>query len=140
MNKNELKKVLKPLIKECIKEVIFEDGTLSGIVTEVARGLNNSQNTTLMEAKPKQNSNNFNKIKKEIQDASNIHEHLAESRKKLEGSTGLKGVFEGIQPMSSGGQNKSSGHGALSGMDPSDPGVDITGIMNIAGGAWDQLK
>ena len=142
MNKNELKKVLKPLIKECIKEVIFEDGTLSGIVTEVARGLNNSQSTTLMEAKPKpkQNSNNFNKIRKEIQDASSIHEHLAESRKKLESSTGLKGVFEGIQPMSSGGQNKSSGHGALRDMDPSDPGVDITGIMNIAGGAWNQLK
>jgi hypothetical protein len=34
MNKNELKKVLKPLIKECIKEVIFEDGTLSSIIAE----------------------------------------------------------------------------------------------------------
>ena len=31
MNKNELKKILKPLIKQCIKEVIFEDGTLSTI-------------------------------------------------------------------------------------------------------------
>ena len=39
MKKNELKKMLKPLIKECIKECIFEDGVLSGIVTEVARGL-----------------------------------------------------------------------------------------------------
>jgi len=25
-------------------------------------------------------------------------------------------------------------------MDPNDPGVDITGIMNIAGGAWKQIK
>jgi hypothetical protein len=24
--------------------------------------------------------------------------------------------------------------------DPQDPGVDITGIMKIAGGAWNQLK
>ena len=39
MNKNELKKILKPLIKECIKEVIFEDGTLSTIISEVAVGL-----------------------------------------------------------------------------------------------------
>ena len=41
MNKEELKKILKPLIKECIKEVIFEDGTLSGIISEVAKGLGN---------------------------------------------------------------------------------------------------
>jgi hypothetical protein len=38
MNKNELKKVLKPLIKECIKEVMFEDGTLSSIIAEVMKG------------------------------------------------------------------------------------------------------
>jgi len=43
MKKEELKKVLKPLIKECIKEVIFEDGTLSGIITEVAKGLGSTQ-------------------------------------------------------------------------------------------------
>ena len=37
-------------------------------------------------------------------------------------------------------KNKSQTHGALRDMDPSDPGVDITGIVNIAGGAWKQLK
>ena len=35
MNKNELKKILKPLIKQCIKEVVFEEGVLSSIITEV---------------------------------------------------------------------------------------------------------
>ena len=45
MKKDELKQVLKPLIKECIKEVIFEEGVLSGIITEVAQGLSGvSQN------------------------------------------------------------------------------------------------
>ena len=39
MKKQELKKLLKPLIKECIKEVIFEDGTLSSIISEVVRGV-----------------------------------------------------------------------------------------------------
>ena len=34
-----MKKKLKPLIKECIKEVIFEDGTLSSIVSEVVQGM-----------------------------------------------------------------------------------------------------
>ena len=38
MNKQELKKILKPLIKECIKEVIFDDGVLSGIISEVVQG------------------------------------------------------------------------------------------------------
>ena len=35
------KSQLKSLIKECIKEVIFEEGVLSGIITEVASGMNN---------------------------------------------------------------------------------------------------
>ena len=39
MNKKELKQMLKPLIKECIKEVIFEDGTLSTIISEVVQGV-----------------------------------------------------------------------------------------------------
>ena len=38
MKKTELKNILKPLIKECIKEVIFEEGTLSTIISEVLRG------------------------------------------------------------------------------------------------------
>ena len=43
MNKNELKKILRPLIKECIKEVIFEEGTLSTIISEVVKGTASAQ-------------------------------------------------------------------------------------------------
>ena len=39
MNKNELKKIMKPLIKECIHEVLIEDGLLSNVVSEVAKGM-----------------------------------------------------------------------------------------------------
>ncbi len=39
MKRDELKQVLKPLIKQCIKEVIFDDGVLSGIITEIVKGL-----------------------------------------------------------------------------------------------------
>jgi hypothetical protein len=38
MKKSELKNI----IKECVKEVIFEEGVLSGIITEVAQGLQGS--------------------------------------------------------------------------------------------------
>ena len=49
MKKEELKKVLKPLIKECIKEVMFEDGTLSTIIAEVAVGLGASSKQQIVE-------------------------------------------------------------------------------------------
>ena len=45
MNKTDLKKILKPLIKECIREAIFEEGTLSGLITEIAQGLGNINTT-----------------------------------------------------------------------------------------------
>lgn len=51
MNKNELKKVLKPLIKECIKEVMFEDGTLSSIIAEVMRGTGAVQAQPIVESR-----------------------------------------------------------------------------------------
>ena len=43
MKKSELKKILKPLIKECIREVIFEEGALSTIISEVVRGTTGSK-------------------------------------------------------------------------------------------------
>ena len=56
MNKNELKKILKPLIKECIKEVIFEeDGALSHIIKEVAGGLSGKQQISEPAARPFKN-------------------------------------------------------------------------------------
>ena len=43
MKRTELKNLIKPLVKECIHEVLFEDGLLSGIVSEVAQGLGGGQ-------------------------------------------------------------------------------------------------
>ena len=48
-------------------------------------------------------------------------------------------IFEATEPMASGGNPQSSTPqpgSPLSGTDPSDPGVNIDGIMNIAGDAW----
>ena len=50
MNKTELKKILRPLIKECIKEVIFEEGALSTIISEVVKG---TSQTLVQESIPK---------------------------------------------------------------------------------------
>jgi hypothetical protein len=137
MKRNELKKMLKPLIKECIKEVIFEDGTLSGIISEVAKGLTSTHET----AAPIREASRSTSPTQSVA-VLEAKRSLDETKRKLQESTGLKGVFENTTPMRGGAVNESSGPsgGALRDRDPQDPGVDITGIMKIAGGAWNQLK
>ena len=39
MKKSDLKELIKPLVKECIHEVLLEEGLLSNVVSEVAKGL-----------------------------------------------------------------------------------------------------
>jgi len=131
MKRNELKQVLKPLIKECIKEVIFEDGTLSGIISEVMQGLQGTTRRPIVEKKVIKS----NQPSEAVLEA---RKSLEETKRNLQNSTGLSGIFEGTTPM-----RQSSGksqHGALRDMDPGDAGVDISGIMKVAGAAWDQLK
>ena len=53
MKKSELKNI----IKECVKEVIFEEGVLSGIITEVAQGLQGVTVVQERQGNPIQNSN-----------------------------------------------------------------------------------
>ena len=139
MKKEQLKKVLKPLVKECIKEVILEEGILSGIVSEVAQGLSNTQ---VISSKP---STQLKKPSTDFQNESLIEarKSLEETKKSLQESIGISGIFEGTQLMRSAGNNSGGGsskHGALRDVDPSDPGVNIDGIMKLAGGAWGQRK
>jgi len=133
MKKNELKDILKPLIKECIKEVIFEEGTLSGIITEVVQGLQGTTRQPIVEKKVIKS----NQPSEAVLEA---RKSLEETKRNLQNSTGLSGIFEGTTPMRSGGGKQGAKQGALRDMDPHDPGVDISGIMKVAGGAWRQLK
>jgi hypothetical protein len=126
MNKNELKKVLKPLIKECIKEVLFEEnGALSHIVSEVANGLGGTRSVV------SENTKQLHNQSKKVQSRSTA---LKEHKKKLLDAIGKDAygginVFEGTTPapapVESGG-----GKGPLSGVDPSDPGVDISNLFS----------
>jgi len=136
MTRNELKKVLKPLIRECIKEAIFEEGTLSGIITEVVQGLSNIQTSTPKPIMEKRTIHS-NQPSAVVLDA---RKSLEETKRSLQNSTGLKGVFEGTTPMRSGGSSQGAKHGALRDKEPDDAGIDISGIMNVAGAAWQQLK
>ena len=77
MNKDELKKVLKPLVKQCINEVLLEEGLLSTVIAEVMKGTGATRivetkqpkqkqqidNTAAQEAKRKQKQTETNKNK-----------------------------------------------------------------------------
>jgi len=130
MKKNELKKLLKPLIKECIKEVIFEEGSLSTIISEVIRGTSNLQ--PILEQKP-------DKTKLE-----NKQRRLEEQKKKRKkmldaiGKDAYNGVnlFEGTTPMAG---NNGSQHGPLAGTEPGDAGIDISNLMGNNKRVWNAL-
>tara|TARA_R110001632_G_C11204577_1_gene403641 strand:+ start:234 stop:659 length:426 start_codon:yes stop_codon:yes gene_type:complete len=137
MNKEQLKKTLRPLIKECIKEVIFEEGILSGIISEVMKGVGSQR---IVET-PRQPS-----YKKPQIDHEEKQRRLKEHRRKVLdsiGSTAYNGVdlFEGTKPLTQQAAGKSSGgHGskALEGMAPNDPGVDIS-AFTASSAIWSKL-
>ena len=133
MDKAELKAVLKPLIKECIKEAIFEDGVLSGIISEVAQGL--SAGAPLVEQR-KPTPKRANPAPSQRQQA------MKQERKQLLDSINKDAyngvnVFEGIEATSPGvGTPTPKAGNPLGDVAPNDPGINIDGILNIAGDSW----
>ena len=135
MNKNELKKMLKPLIKECIKEVIFEEGTLSSIVSEVAQGMGKQ---TIVESKQVFPTKQQPQYETEDQ----ARKRLDEKRKKMMDAIGgdaYNGVnlFEGTTPAPP--PTNDSGQGPLAGVDPKDAGVDISSVMGKSAAIWSKM-
>tara|TARA_R100000900_G_scaffold74933_1_gene58891 strand:+ start:316 stop:726 length:411 start_codon:yes stop_codon:yes gene_type:complete len=127
MKKSELKKI----IKECVKEVIFEDGTLSGIISEVVQGLGTA-NLVQEQRRPAvsteaeaQAQAKLNETRKQMRDAigANSYEDVKQRFANPE-------MFEGTKPLA---ESKGQG-GALSGIDPGDAGVDISNIPGF--GKW----
>jgi hypothetical protein len=123
MKKNELKKILKPLIKECIKEVMFEEGTLSTIISEVVKGTSSQQ---IFESKTQESKLDFIEQEKKLQEAKERKRKLIDSINK-DAYNGVN-LFEGTTPDPSPSTN--GGHNPLDGVAPSDPGVDISRIFS----------
>jgi len=123
MKKSELKNI----IKECVKEVIFEEGVLSGIITEVASGLRGT--TVVQEARLPQKTPGSEAVKRQVLDsvarATNPYE---EAKQKFANPE----LFEGTNPVPAG-----DGRGALAGIAPGDSGVDLTNIPGMS--SWAHL-
>jgi len=132
MKREEFKKILKPLIKECIKEVIFEEGVLSNIVSEVASGMK----APLLETSKPARSRAFLEPDLEMQEK--VEEERQRRIKRLNESMKTQmdvDVFSGTKEMPSEGDMGSP----LAGVAPNDGGVDISGIMGLAGNKWKRL-
>jgi len=135
MKKSELREILKPLIKQCIKEVIFEEGVLSGIITEVVGGLTTPQTQPIVESRTSDGMLEERKSKK-----------IKETKKKLfaaiskDAYNGVD-VFESTEPLSKGGSvgGSPAPSSPLSSYAPGDPGVNIDGLLSVAGKAWTKL-
>tara|TARA_Y100000296_G_C5156472_1_gene249356 strand:+ start:619 stop:1065 length:447 start_codon:yes stop_codon:yes gene_type:complete len=134
MKKTELAKILKPLVKQCIKEVLFEEGVLSNIVSEVVTGLNagaqplveHKQQRQIIEADEKAADEETKRRKQKIN----------ETRKQMLdaiGQSSYNGVdlFEGTQPMRSApAPDSAPAQGPMANIEPGDAGVDISALMN----------
>ena len=124
MKKNELKNMLKPLIKECIKEVIFEEGALSTIISEVMKGTSGSQQ--IVETRTQQPKQDFARQERMMQESKQRKRKLLDSI----GKDAYNGVnlFEGTTPAPA--PRSGQGQGPLDSVAPNDPGVDISGIFS----------
>jgi hypothetical protein len=131
MKSTEFKKLLKPLIREAIKEVIFEEGILSGLISEVVRGVSPPQQVQTIERPPSQAP-----IPMMQESQGKVRQQIKETREKLLQAVGQDAyngidIFEGVQPLrstgTSGGPQVTS---PLSNYEPGDSGVDISGLFS----------
>ena len=123
MKKSELKNI----IKECVREVIFEDGMLSGIVSEVVQGMGTAS-----------------LVQEQVKSAPQVNQRIADSKKQVLNAIASNSyedvkqkftnpeLFEGTKPIVEG-----NGQGALAGVSPNDPGVDISNIPGF--GSWSNV-
>ena len=113
MKSSEFKKILKPLIEQTVREVLLQEGVLSRVVSEVAKGLN----PVLVSENKKSDLSMHDK--QELEES--YMRQKQERIRKLNESTSFKNsVFENVSPIP-------------------DSGVDISAIQSLANGKWKKL-
>jgi len=138
MKKADLKKLIKPLVKECIHEVLIEEGVLSNVVSEVAKGM---QTNVVVESN-KQDEQLFNEDLQMKRSQEEGRLKLQEHRKKLleaVSTDAYNGVdlFEGTTPMAA---QSEPNAGSVDLGDPGSSGVDISSLMGGASQVWKQMN
>ena len=134
--------MLRPLIKECIKEVIFEEGTLSTIISEVMIGTSQHQQPLMQENKQRVQLETDEQANRRLHERAEAEKQRRKTLLDSIGKDSYNGVdlFEGTTPLSnrdSGRQSTPHGSKALDGIAPSDPGVNIGAFAS--NGLWKKL-
>jgi hypothetical protein len=145
MKKSQLKQLLKPIVKECIQESLLEGGVLSNIIAEVTKGLQPLVETKTPSTRSpellQQQQKELQEQKRQLEETH--YQQIKEQKRKLLNATGLpSNIFEGVDPLTTSGNAdapEDAAAGALSGIDPKDPGVDISGIMTVGGRNWGKM-
>lgn len=128
MKKEQIKRIIKPVVRECINEVLLQEGVLSNVISEVVKGMQ----TTIVE------SNKNEPDAAQLLELEEKYEAQRQERiRRLNESVGHD-FFEQTAPIPDSGE--SSQFGALQGVDPRDKGVDINGLMALAGRKWKKLS
>ena len=139
MKKSDLKQLIKPLVKECIHEVLLEEGLLSNVVSEVAKGM---QGTVIMESAPATDRviTSTPTVRDNGAARKKINEHRAKLMKSID-SDAYNGIdlFEGTQPMSNHEAATPKG-GTVDLGNPTDSGVDISAWTGNASKIWKAMK
>ncbi len=131
MKTSELKKALKPLIKQCIMECMFEEGMLSGLVTEVVKGLETRPIVTeSLTVKSRVDDENLKRKQEEYE--KDRQERIRKLNESMKVQTNNINVFEGTAPIVAEGNE----HSPFAGTSPDDQGVNIDGLVNMVGGKW----
>lgn len=126
-NKSELKSI----IKECVREVIFEEGIVSDLVSEIAAGFVKANLLESRNSQLKQTTTEriIERKREPIVEKQNIVENknkISETLRKMYGGVDL---FEGTTPAPT--PTSGNNTGPMAGVDPNDRGVDITNIPGM---------
>ena len=138
MKKSQLKRVIKPIVEECLNEVLLEKGLLSSIISEVVKGIQPLQQSPVKQRPVMQENKLMQQQRQELQEQK--YEMMKTQKRKLLDAAGFGvDVFSGTEPIEEAADPSNGQAGALSGVAPSDPGVDIAGIMAVANRDWSKM-
>ena len=90
MKKADLKQLMRPLVKECIHEILIEEGLLSNIVAEVAKGM---QGNLVVETPQKRPEKLFNEDLQMRRKSKEVNTQLKAHRKKLMDSIEINNIL-----------------------------------------------
>ena len=142
MNKDQLKKALKPVIIECVREALYEEGVLSSIISEVVHGLNANVITEAAPPPKKRRAPDKGISSVRAKHNESAKTNLKNKRKQLleavsAGAYNGVDLFENVTPAPT--DAGSSMGSPLADIGPADPGIDISGIMAVGGKKWKAL-